>query len=151
MPQSLDNVLVHTIFSTKDREPFLRDNDLRCEAHAYMAGVTGKLGCRAIKIGGIEDHVHLLTTLSRTITIADFVKKTKRATTDWIQNRETSLSNFHWQRGYGIFSVSESGKQGVIDYIRNQADHHRKVDFKNEFRRFCEKHGVEIDERYVWD
>jgi len=111
MPQSLDKVLVHTVFSTKDREPFFREDEFRRKTHAYMAGVTDKLGCRAIKIGGVEDHVHLLTTLSRTITIADFVKETKRAATDWIQNREAALSKFHWQRGYGIFSVSESAKK----------------------------------------
>lgn len=151
MPQSLDNVLVHTIFSTKDRKPFLQNADLRRETFAYMAGVTDKLGCKAIKIGGVEDHVHLLTRLSRTITIADFVKETKRVTTDWIQNTDAALAGFRWQNGYGIFSVSESAKEDVISYILNQEEHHQKVDFKTEFRRFCETHSVEIDERFVWD
>ncbi len=151
MPQSLANVLIHTIFSTKDRAPFLRDADFRRETHAYMAGVTEKLACKAIKIGGVDDHMHLLTTLSRTVTIADFVKETKRATTAWIQQKGGGLADFHWQRGYGIFSVSESGRDEVVQYILNQEDHHRDLDFKDEFRRFCEKHGIEIDERYAWE
>jgi putative transposase len=151
MPQSLANVLIHTIFSTKDRAPFLKDAGFRRETHAYMAGVTDKLGCKAIRIGGVEDHVHLLTTLSRTVTIADFVKETKRATTDWIQNQGAALADFHWQRGYGVFSVSESARDEVVRYILNQEDHHRYLDFKDEFRRFCKKHGVEVDECYAWD
>lgn len=151
MPQSLDNVLIHTVFSTKDRNPFLSDPDFRCKVHAYVAGVANKLGCYAIKIGGTEDHVHLLTTLSRTIAMADFVKETKRAATDWIQKSGPGLSGFHWQRGYGIFSVSESVKDAVIRYVSNQEEHHRKLDFKDEFRRMCEKHRVAIDERYAWD
>jgi putative transposase len=151
MPQSLAKVLIHTIFSTKDRAPFLKDAGFRREAHTYMAGVTGKLGCKAIKIGGVEDHVHLLTTLSRTVTIADFVKETKRATTDWIQKQGAALADFYWQRGYGVFSVSESARDEVVRYILQQEDHHRDIDFKYEFRRFCKKHGVEVDERYAWD
>ena len=151
MPQSLANVLIHTIFSTKDRQPFLEDPEFRAATHAYMAGVTERLKCKALKIGGVADHVHLLTPLSRTITIADFVKETKRATTDWIQNQEPTLADFHWQRGYGVFSVSESTRDEVTRYISNQEEHHRTMDFQTEFRRFCERHNVEFDERYVWD
>ncbi|MCB1089169.1 MAG: IS200/IS605 family transposase [Verrucomicrobiae bacterium] len=151
MPQSLDNVLIHVIFSTRERMPFLSDSDLRRKTHAYMAGIIRKLGCAPIQIGGVADHVHLLVAISRTITIADFVKETKRATTDWLKNGDPEVPNFHWQRGYGVFSVSESARDEVTRYIASQEAHHRRTDYQSEFRKFCEKHGLEIDERYAWD
>lgn len=151
MPQSLDHVLIQTIFSTKDRFPFLQNVELRAETHAYMAEVIRNLGCKAILIGGGSDHVHLFTNLSRTITIADFVKETKRATTHWIKQRDSQFRMFAWQKGYGVFSVSESSRSEVIDYIAHQEEHHRKVAFQDEFRTFCRRHDVKIDEQYVWD
>ena len=151
MPQSLAQVLIHTIFSTKHREPDFRNPDFRAELRPYMGGVSEKLGCQPIQIGGTPDHVHLLTTLSRTVTIADFVKEVKRVSTNWVQQQDSGLAKFHWQAGYGTFSVSESNKQGVIDYILNQEEHHRKMTFQGEFRRFLDRHGLAYDERYVWD
>jgi putative transposase len=110
MPQSLARILVHTIFSTKNRESCLTDVELRSNLYPFMGGVADKLGCDPIRIGGTADHVHLLTTLSRTTTIADLVKEVKRVSTDWIQGRGGMFSKFHWQAGYGAFSVSESKK-----------------------------------------
>ena len=113
--------------------------------------VSDKLGCSPIRIGGTADHVHLLTTLSRTVTIANFVKELKRVSTDWIQGHGVDLASFRWQAGYGAFSVSESNKDAVVEYILNQDEHHRTVTFQDEFRRFCDKHRIDYDERYVWD
>ena len=151
MPQSLARVLIHTVFSTKHRQPFLQDSDLRSELYAFMGGIADELGCGPIRIGGTADHVHLLTTLSRTVTIADFVKEVKRVSTDWVQRRGAALEEFHWQAGYGVFSVSESNKDAVMHYILNQEEHHQSLTFQEEFRRFCDKHGIDYDERYVWD
>ena len=106
MPQSLSRILIHTVYSTKDRLPFLRDPEFRGETHAYLAGCAKALACLPVRIGGTEDHVHLLTTLSRTITVADFVKETKRKTTLWVKEK-TGHQDFSWQAGYGCFSVSE--------------------------------------------
>ena len=151
MPQSLARVLIHTIFSTKRRAPCLRDVDLRSQLYPFMGGVSDKLGCNPIRIGGTADHVHLLTTLSRTVTIAEFVKEVKRVSTDWIQDHGHDLASFRWQAGYGAFSVSESNKDAVVEYILHQEEHHRTVTFQDEFRGFCDKHGIDYDERYVWD
>lgn len=151
MPQSLARILIHTVFSTKNRESVFLDSAFRSEAHAYLGGVVKTLGCVPIQIGGTADHVHLFTTLSRTITIAELVKETKRVSTNWIQEQGAGTKSFHWQAGYGAFSVSESNCRAVVSYIENQEEHHRTVTFQEEYRMFCRKHGVEIDGRFVWD
>lgn len=87
----------------------------------------------------------------RTRSVSDVVKETKRVSTNWIQEQAHALKEFHWQSGYGVFSVSQSNVEGVIEYIRHQQEHHRKVTFQDEYRAFLRKHAVEFDERYVWD
>ncbi|MCB1237347.1 MAG: IS200/IS605 family transposase [Verrucomicrobiae bacterium] len=151
MPQSLASVNLHTIFSTKNREPWLRNANLRADLHSWMGGVVNTLGCIPIEIGGVSDHVHLLTTLSRTLTIADFVKETKRVSALWLKERSADFRAFHWQAGYGVFSIGQSQKDTVIRYVRDQEAHHRKRTFKEEFRDFLDRYEVEYDERYVWD
>ena len=151
MPQSLANVVIHTVFSTKSREPFLAELELRSDLHAYLAGIVKTLNCNPIKIGGISDHVHLLTTLSRTISIADMVKEVKRVSTNWTKAKSDVPSGFHWQSGYAAFSVAQSDVEEVQTYIDRQEDHHRRVSFQEEYRRLLETHQVEFDERYVWD
>jgi putative transposase len=105
MPQSLAKILVHTVFSTKDRRPFLRDKPLREESHRYIGGILANLDCQPIIIGGVEDHVHLLCALSRTCDPAKMVKEAKRGSSVWIK---ASISDFAWQNGYGIFSIGFS-------------------------------------------
>ena len=151
MPQSLANVVIHTIFSTKNREPWLRDSGLCGEMSAFLGGAAKTLDCQPIKIGGHMDHVHLLTAHSRTITIADFVKETKRASSNWAKERDASLAEFHWQAGYGAFSVSASNVERVVRYIANQNEHHKHVSFQDEYRQFLKKHDVAFEEKYVWD
>lgn len=151
MPQSLARVYLHIIFSTKDRQPMFRTKELRDELHAYMAGVVKRLGCEPVEVGGIADHVHLLVLQSRTLSIADSVKETKRVSTNWVQGRGGVFANFRWQAGYGVFSVSQSNAEEVSQYIQNQEEHHRKLSFQDEYRAFLRKHAASFDESYVWD
>ena len=151
MPQSLANILVHIIYSTKNRVPLLKDEKIRNELYAYKATLlTNNVDSPAIKIGGMSDHVHILCALSRKFAIMNVVNELKSESTKWIK-RKTGLNDFSWQIGYGAFSVSASNRDQVKHYIENQHSHHRQMSFKEEFRVLCEKHGVELDERYVWD
>ena len=151
MPQSLARVVLHVVFSTKNRVPFLRDTDHRNRLHAYMAGVLQQLGCDAILINGVEDHVHIFCNLSRTVTMAELLEKVKKASSIWMKEQGPKYADFFWQGGYAVFSVSQSQVEAVRTYIAEQEEHHRKVSFQDEFRALCRKHGVAIDERYVWD
>ena len=151
MAQSLDQVFIHSIFSTKDRFPFFQTPEILRETHAYLATVAGNLNCPAIKIGGVSDHVHMLTRLPRTLTIADFLKETKRVSGNWLRDRGGEWKKFYWQGGYGVFSVSVSKLERVEKYITNQAEHHRTKSFREEYLEFLQKHQVEYDERFLWD
>jgi len=151
MPQSLANVVVHLVFSTKDRRPLLRDMPLRQAMHKYLGGVSNSLKCGPVVVGGVEDHVHILARQARTISISEWVKELKRVTSLWAKEHDPRLAGFQWQAGYGAFSVSQSNVDRVNQYIQQQEEHHRKLDFKAEYRMLLERHGVEFDERYVWD
>jgi REP-associated tyrosine transposase len=149
MPQSLAQVLIHTVFSTKDRMPFLSSSQLRSEVHAYLVGILRGLDCDPIRVGGVADHVHILSSLSRTISIAELVKNLKTSSTRIL--KEKGATSFRWQSGYGAFSVSQSSKRSVLEYITNQESHHQKITFQDEFRNLLAKYQVRFDERYVWD
>lgn len=151
MPQSLANVLVHVVFSTKGRQTFLQAPDLRDEMHRYIASVTANLDCPAVIVGGPTDHVHLLAAQSRTVTLAEWVKEIKRASSLWAKQRDDRWSRFQWQAGYGAFSVSESQRDRVREYIGSQPEHHRRLSFQDEFRELLARHQIAFDERYVWD
>jgi len=150
MSQSLSSVYVHFVFSTKDRFPFLSDEGVRGQVHAFLGGIANKLNCPPILIGGVSDHVHILVQLGRSISQADLVKELKRGSNLWIRERFPHIAKFAWQAGYGAFSVSTSNLEAVRVYIANQPEHHAKVSFQDEFRAFLKKHGVAFDERYVW-
>jgi putative transposase len=150
MPQSLSRVLIHLVYSTKQRAPLLTD-DVREELHAYLSGVLNNHDCVSLQVGGVEDHVHLLFALSRTMTIAENVELLKTSSSKWIKTRGPRWSEFHWQTAYGAFSVGESQVSTVVHYIQNQAEHHREMSFQDEFRRILELYRVSYDERYVWD
>lgn len=150
MPQSLSLVIVHLIFSTKEREPWINP-DIRPRLHAYLAEVARGHGCLAYRVGGVADHVHLALTLPRTMTQSDLVKELKTTSNHWLEKQDARFSAFAWQRGYGIFSIGKSQLPALIDYIDNQEDHHRTRSFQEEFRSMLSKYGVEYDEAYVWD
>ena len=151
MPQSLAQIYLHIVFSTKDRHPWLQPKQLRADLHAYFAATLNNAQCPCLIAGGVEDHVHILCRLGRTVTIADVVRDIKKASTGMLTDREPSLRGFHWQNGYGAFSISPSHVEALVAYIRDQEEHHRKESFQEEFRRLLDKYGLEFDERYVWD
>ena len=152
MPQSLARVVVHIIFSTKHRRPWLKDANVRAETYAYMATVLSEnVDSPAMLINGVEDHVHILCSLSRKFAIKNVVEKAKTETTKWMKRQSPKLRDFHWQNGYGVFSVSESKVAEVKRYIERQETHHRRMTFQDEFREICRRHGLEPDERYAWD
>jgi REP element-mobilizing transposase RayT len=151
MPQSLSKILVHTVFSTKDRRPFLRDRGIREETFRYIGGILSKLECQPIIVGGVEDHIHALCALARTCTAAEMVKEVKRGSSLWIKTKTPDLQDFSWQNGYGVFSVGFSQVPSVKQYIVNQEEHHRTTSYMDEFRKLLRRYEIEYDEQYVWD
>ena len=151
MSQSLAKILVHLVFSTKERRPFLRDLQLRDELHRYLGGIILNLDCQPIIVGGVEDHVHSLFALARTSALSEIVKEIKRGSSLWIKTKSKGLSDFAWQNGYGAFSIGSSQIEAVRRYIKNQEEHHRTASFQDEFRTLLRRYRIEFDERYVWD
>ena len=151
MPQSLAQVIIHIVFSTKNRDPFLSDDDIRKEMHSYLGGTCNNLDCPVIVIGGVSDHVHILLKFSRNISIAKLVGEIKRSSSKWIKTKGGMLTKFSWQNGYGVFSVGRSEIERVKSYILNQEEHHRKRSFQDEYRKFLREYEIEYDEKYVWD
>ena len=150
MPQSLSAVYIHLIFSTKERYPYLRDENLQEDLHAYLGEVSKRLDCPPIRVGGVEDHLHILSRFGRTITQAEWVKELKRVSNVWLKE-EGKLRYFQWQAGYADFSVSASNLERVKKYIENQRQHHRRLGYQDEVRKLLRKHSMEWDERYIWD
>jgi REP element-mobilizing transposase RayT len=148
MPQSLSRIIVHLVFSTKHREPFITAEH-RERTFAYLGGTLNALKCPVIAVGGMPDHVHLLFVLHRTLSISEVVEEVKKQSSKWA--KEHIHPGFYWQSGYGVFSVSPSKVPEVVDYIDNQEWHHREQTFEDEFRKMLRNHGIEWDERYVWD
>ena len=129
----------------------MQDADLRSELYAYNATILrDQVDSPAILINGVDDHLHILCQLSRTVAIMDVIKKSKTETSKWLKKKDRSLREFQWQAGYGVFSVSESNVEKVKSYVANQENHHRTMSFQVEFREICRRHGIDVDERYVW-
>lgn len=150
MPQSLANVLIHLVFSTKDRAPCLTPS-IRPALHAYLATVARNAGCECPRVGGVEDHVHLAIRFSRTTTIANLVEELKTSSSKWLKTQSGDLGGFAWQRGYGVFSVGPSDLDALLAYIDRQEEHHRTRTFQDKYRTLLTKYGVAFDARYVWD
>ncbi len=150
MPQSLASLHVHLIFSTKNREPVLNER-IRPELHGYIAGIHQRIECPAELINSVDDHIHILFALGRTVSVSQVVEEVKKISSKWIKTKGDEFTHFAWQAGYGAFSVSESNLQSVRDYVANQKEHHRQKSFQEEFRAFLTRHKMAFDERYVWD
>jgi len=150
MPQSLARLHVHLIFSTKNRERLLHEG-VRDPLHRYMATVLQNLECPPVLINSVEDHVHILIDLARTVSVSNAVEEVKTTSSKWIKLQGKEFAGFAWQAGYGAFAVSESNVSAVRQYIAEQAEHHRRKTFQEEYRQFLERHSVAFDERYVWD
>lgn len=150
MPQSLSNVLVHLVFSTKHRQPLI-DAAIQPNLHAYMATICKSTDCPAIKIGGVDDHVHIACRLGRTTTVAKLVQEVKQDSSRWMKTQGERYEAFAWQNGYGAFSIGQSQLDRLVDYITRQREHHAKETFQDEFRGILRRYGVAFDEAYVWD
>lgn len=151
MPQSLASNLIHLVYSTKSRKPWLVDESRR-GLFAYQSGIFKKWESPAIVIGGVEDHVHALFSLSKNYALKKIVEEVKKGSSKWMKTSEgTGNKNFCWQAGYAAFSVSQSNVSKVIAYIENQKEHHRKKNFQDELRALFDRHGIEFNEQYVWD
>jgi putative transposase len=150
MPQSLTKLLVHLIYSTKNREAVLLD-DIRDELHRYMAGILKEWESPPILVNSVADHVHILYSHSKNHSISRIVEQVKTGSSKWLKTKGASFEGFHWQNGYGAFSVSQSSVAAVVKYIEGQQEHHRRRTFQEEYRDFLRRYEVPFDERYVWD
>ncbi len=150
MSQSLVKNYVHIVYSTKYRQKLI-DSNIEDELYKYLGGIANNLECIPIKIGGYQDHVHILCLLSKKIALATLLEKLKSNSSKWIKTKGEAYRNFYWQNGYGAFSVKPSEVEVVINYIANQKEHHTRKTFQEEYRALLKKYKVEYDERYVWD
>lgn len=150
MSQSLSKVLLHIVFSTKNRTPWIKDA-LRPKIHAYIAQICRNEGSEAYRVGGIEDHIHIACTLSRTLTISKLLEEVKRSSSAWIKQQDSACKEFSWQAGYGVFSLGQSQLPSLIAYIDKQVQHHRHRSFREELIDFFQKYAIAYDERYLWD
>ena len=150
MARTYTNLMVHFIFSTKHREPTI-SSGLAGELYAYMGGIFRNHRSVLIAAGGMADHVHLLSVVSPVVAPSELIRMVKGDSSRWINDTRRVPGHFGWQRGYGGFSVSESQKMKVMDYIARQEEHHRKKTFQEEYVEFLVKHGIRYDERYLWD
>lgn len=150
MPQSLSNVLLHIVFSTKNRRTWI-DTDIENELFAVLASICNELNCPPHKIGGTDDHVHICCSLARTQEVSKLVGALKANSSAWIKTKGNQYEAFAWQNGYGAFSIGQSQLDSLRHYITTQREHHGRTSFQDEFRALLEKYQVEFDERYVWD
>jgi REP-associated tyrosine transposase len=150
MSQSLVQNYVHVVFSTKNREPFI-DTEIEEELYAYMISICDSLESTVIQIGGYNDHVHILCSLSRKIALMKLLEEVKSHSSKWIKPKGEKYENFYWQHGYGAFSVSSKDLNKVINYIKNQKKHHSQHSFQDEYKLLLKDKDMEYDERYVWD
>jgi REP element-mobilizing transposase RayT len=121
------------------------------ELFSYFGGISNNLECYPLKIGGYLDHVHILSSFSKKIALMKFVQELKTGSSKWIKTKGPVFASFHWQNGYGAFSVNPMQIDRVIQYINDQKAHHQKKTFQDEYRNFLTKYKVDYDERYVWD
>jgi putative transposase len=150
MPQSLSKILLHLVFSTKNRRPWI-DEAIRADLHAYLAGTCRAIGSDAHRVGGTEDHIHIACSLPRTLTISKLLEEIKTSSSVWAKQKGPSYAGFSWQAGYGAFSLGQSQMPSLLTYIDGQKEHHETRTFKEELVAFLAKYGIEHKEEYLWD
>jgi putative transposase len=150
MPQSLHVLTSHIIFSTKTRHPWLTP-DIRPRVWAYVSRILQNLECHSITVGGMADHIHVLCNLTKKHAPMKVLEVLKKDASKFVKTLDSNLASFHWQDGYGLFSVSPSHHEAVHKYILNQEEHHKKETFQEELVRILKKYGIAYDERYLWD
>jgi REP element-mobilizing transposase RayT len=149
MPHTYASQLIHCVFSTKDRLPVIQP-ELGPRLHAYLGGIARENKCKAITVGGVADHVHILLSLPSTLSTAAAMQLIKGGSSRWVHENFPGIRGFGWQEGYGAFSIGISQIDATVAYIAGQEEHHRTVSFQDEFRAFLRRHGIEWDERYIW-
>ncbi len=150
MPQSLVKNYIHIVFSTKYRRPYIVQS-IEAEVHNYLGKICQECECQPIKIGGYDDHVHVVCLLSRKIALMDFIETLKTSSSKWIKEKGEELKNFYWQGGYFAESVNRSSLPRLVDYVSNQREHHSRQKFQDELRAHLDKNDIPYDERYLWD
>ena len=151
MSQSLSRVVIHIIFSTKNRFAFLTGVEMQKRMHAYLARVLNEQDSPAIEVGGTEDHVHILCLLSRRHAISDIIKEAKANSSSWAKTLGRRCMKFSWQSGYGAFSINQSQIESVRKYIQTQVEHHRRKSFQEEYLGFLREYQISYDEKYLWE
>ena len=150
MAHTYVRLIVHAVFSTKKRLPYLVEHR-RDEVFSYMGGILREIRCDSLAINGMADHVHVVFRLPATLAVANVMEILKSNSSKWIHEDRILQRAFEWQRGYAAFSVSQSTLDHVLQYVANQSVHHRKVSFQEEVRELLTRHGIQYDERYLWD
>lgn len=150
MPQSYAGLYIHIIFRTKDKHTLI-PNDIFDRLGEYIGGIIRDEGATLLAFGGMPDHVHLLISIGREMTVANIAKKIKGSSSKWIHEQFTHLTSFSWQAGYGAFSVSPSVIPKVKEYIAHQKEHHTKRTYREELKLFLDEYGVEYDQRWLPD
>jgi putative transposase len=148
MSQSFVQIYVHIVFHTKNNKNLIL-KEIEEELYAYIGGILKNLKSIPIQIGGTTDHLHLLCTLHKTVTLADLMEEVKKSSSKWIKSKGSDYQNFYWQDGYGGFSVSSSGVEVVKKYIISQKEHHKKLSVIDEYRNLLEEYGIPYEERYL--
>ena len=151
MPQSFSALYTHLTWSTKGRAPYLRNPSLRPQLHARLGATSRELECPPVLVGGTDDHVHVLAQMGRSISLSDWIKEMKRTSSIWLKEHDRQLASFYWQGGYAAFSVSPSNLPQVERYVKSQEEHHKKMTFQDELRALLKRHGLQWDERHLWD
>ena len=150
MAHTYASLFFHCVFSTKERRPWFTQ-DVRDRLWPFMGGIAREKGFVAVSVGGTDDHAHMLLSLPTTLAVAKAVQVVKAGSSGWVSRTFPALRDFEWQEGYGAFSISISQKARTVAYIAGQEEHHRRKTFKEEYLGFLTKHGIEYDERYIWD
>jgi len=150
MSQSLNDIILHIVFSTKERRPWIQVA-IENELYQYICGVCRNLNCPVIKINGVEDHVHILLQLGRVISTSKLISEVKSSSSQWIKTKGDQYCDFAWQGGYGAFSVSRPSIEAVTKYLSSQKEHHKKVSYKDELLAMLQRARISYDEKYLWD
>ena len=148
MAQSLCKIYLHLIFHIKTTSPEIKEEHLE-RVHSYIGQLVNTTGCQVMRTGGTSNHVHVICTLSREVTIAHLVEELKRNSSRWIKTIDDNYKHFAWQNGYAVFSVSQSVIDKTIAYVENQKTHHTKVSFREEYLQWLKLYGIEFNEQYI--
>lgn len=150
MGQSLVQIYVHVVFSTRDRAPLISPG-IRTPLFGFLGEFLNRAGCPCVAVGGVADHVHLVFRLGKGVDIQHLVGDLKSRSSLWVKESYPGHENFYWQRGYAAYSLSNGHVDAARRYVQDQEQHHRQESFADELRRILGKNGIEFDERYVWD